>query len=81
MAQKDQILGTNSTCGKDNDEAPRGQKHNRPEEFISFLTSLIQTDQDIVGPTGQRCASIVSIFQYAGGVIGKLFFITAAWKL
>lgn len=50
MPQKDQGLGTNSTCGKDNDEAPGGQKPNRPEEFISFQTLLIQTDRDTVVP-------------------------------
>lgn len=50
MPQRDQGLGTNGTCAKDNDEAPGGQKHNRPEEYISFQTLIIQTDQDSVVP-------------------------------
>lgn len=50
MPQKDQGLGTNGTWAKDNDEAPGGQQPSRPEEYISFQTLLIQTDQDILVP-------------------------------
>lgn len=50
MPQKDQGLGTNGTRAKGNDEAPGGQKPNRSEEYISFQTLIIQTDQDTVIP-------------------------------
>lgn len=50
MPQKDQGLGTNGTWAKDNDEAPGGQQPSRPEEYISFQTLLIQTDQDTLVP-------------------------------
>lgn len=89
MPQKYQGLGTNGTCARGNDEAPGGQKPNRPEEYISFQTLYNYINKQrhsyssahTVEPMRQHYASIVFLFQYAGGVIGKLFFIIVVWKL